>query len=83
MMFDDTNWDTRVMSPPLKELCYFFTKVMSHAFKNGLHFLITFTIVLLYNHAYTIASFFVFRFQMDILMLLMARSKPCNGLDPC
>lgn len=43
-MFDDINWDIGIMSLPLKKLCYFFIKAVSHDFKNDLFFLIAFNV---------------------------------------
>jgi len=32
------------MSPPLKELCFFFMKIISHDFKNGFFLIIAFNV---------------------------------------
>jgi hypothetical protein len=69
-ILDDTNWEKGILSPPLKELCSFFTKVISTWALCSQYSLLPFLV-----RCYVNVSFSMCRFLMGIQILLMGRGK--------
>jgi hypothetical protein len=74
----DTNWDKIILSPPLKELCSFFTKGISIWSLCSQYTLLSFLV-----RCYVNVSFSMCKSLMGIQILSMGRGKPCNRHDTC
>jgi hypothetical protein len=69
-MLDDTNWEKGTLSPPLKELCSFFTKVISTWALCSQYSLLPFLV-----KCYVNVSFSMCRSLLGIQILLMGSGK--------